>query len=494
MIRRRLLAPMVAALLVTPLLGASAGEPPGGWTQAKRIKRVSDDLGHDAVVVNDRAHVTFAGHLGDDPAEVRLYYGTNDTGGAKWDFEVVKTFVSPGEMRPSITLNGDVVFIAYQYQTEGQHAVEVATRTEGTWDFEMLAGPEAGGSVAARTPDVAVPDGGQPLVVFVDSQDAPCPGDADLFVSEYAGGEWSTPENVSANDSACRLHTAPALAGGPGGPHLVYWAEDPLDGETTLHYRSGALTNDTDETVDAGDSGATMELGVDVTADDTGTPHAAYLTDEPAVMYARWDADAWSTTPVLAGEGITVTGDPSIAISSNGPAVAFTEGVEAEGPDALLAEDTAEGWNLKDLNAEQGPNRAPVLASETGERLHAVLIRSPDRDSLMYLHEAPRAKVDFAVAGAEFRGGQAVDMSGDIDPATVREKVKIETQRYRNGGWRAYDIVRFRTRANGSFDYTHESFPGGFKYRSRLIWGDTIDHLDGRTVWDNFLVNKKRAH
>ena len=85
-------------------------------------------------------------------------------------------------------------------------------------------------------------------------------------------------------------------------------------------------------------------------------------------------------------------------------------------------------------------------------------------------------------------------MSGDLDPATVRERVKIETQKFKDGSWRAYDIVKLRTRANGSFDYTHDPFPGGRKYRSRLIWKDTIDHLDGRTVWENFQVDRKRAH
>lgn len=492
--QRRFLAPLVAALLVAPLGSVGAGEPPGGWTQAKRIKRVSDDLGHDAVVVNDRAHVAFAGHVGDDPNEVRLYYGTNAGEGAKWVFEVVKTFTSPGEMRPAIAVTGGVVHVVYQYQSNGQHVVEAATNTDGTWTFEVLAGPEGEAIASARTPDIAVPDGGVPTIVFVGAQAAPCPGDADLYVSEYAEGSWTAPENISANDSGCREHDSPALAGGAGGPHLVYRAVDAISGATSVHYRSGALTNDTDETVDDGGGGAIQDVGTDVIADLTGTPHVAYLTDVPAVMYARRDDGTWSSAEVLGGEGVTPSGPPSIAISGNGPAVAFVEGVEAEGNDALLAEDTTEGWITKDLNAEQEDNRDPVLASETGERLHAVFIRAVDRDSLMYMHEAPRAEVDFAVAGAEFRGGQDIDMSGDIDPATVRERVKIETQRFRDGAWRSFDMVRFRTRANGSFDYTHEGLPGGFKYRSRLIWGDTIDHLDGRTVWDNFQVNRKRAH
>lgn len=492
--QRRLLAPLVAALLVAPLGSVGAGEPPGGWTQAKRIKRVSDDLGHDAFVVNDRAHVAFAGHVGDDPNEVRLYYGTNAGEGAKWVFEVVKTFTSPGEMRPAIAVTGGVVHVVYQYQSNEQHVVEAATNTGGTWTAEVLAGPEGDAIASARTPDIAVPDGGVPTVVFVGAQAAPCPGDGDLYVSEYAEGSWTAPENVSANDSGCREHDSPALAGGAGGPHLVYRAVDPISGATSVHYRSGALTNDTDETVDPGDAGAIAELGVDVTSDDTGRPHAVYVTDEPAVMYAVRDADTWSTAPVLAGQGLTFTGDPSIAISSNGPAVAFTEVLEDGTSDALLGEDTTEGWNIKDLNREADSNRSPVIGPADGGRLHSVLIRATDRDSLMYLHEAPRAEVDFAVAGAEFRGGQDIDMSGDIDPATVREKVKIETQRFRDGAWGAFDMVRFRTRANGSFDYTHDGLPGGFKYRSRLIWGDTIDHLDGRTVWDNFQVNRKRAH
>ena len=508
MTQRRVPAPLVAALLVFSLLSASlvpagAGEPPGGWTKAVKVKSAANDMGHDGVVVNDRMHAVFAGHRGDEPDSATLWYGTNATNDASWTFEVVKELVSQKDLRPAIAVSPDgVVHLAYQHRTAaGEDVVEVASKNGDVWAFEVLAGPGGASIADARTPDIALQGTGAPLVVFVGAQQAPCTGNADLYVSELAGDTWIQPQNVSINDMNCRAHTFPALAGGAGSPHLVYRAVDDVSGETGVHYRSGSLTNATDETVDAVTGGAVLEFGVDVVADGTGSPHAVYLidtdSDEPGdtATYARRDAGTWSSNVVIGGEGgVNVFGDPSIAISNNGPAVAFREGVDAEGKDALLAEDTTEGWITKDLNSESQDNRDPVLASIAGERLHALLIREASSDVLLYMHEAPRAQTEFAVAGAEFRGGEEVDMSGDIDPATVRERVKIETQKFKDGSWRAYDLKKLRTRANGSFDYTHEPFPGGKKYRSRLIWGDTIDHLDGRTVWDNFLVERKRAH
>ena len=510
MTQRRVPASLVAALLVCSLLlgyslvrsaPAEAGEPPGGWTKAVKVRSADDDKGHDAVVVDDRMHAVFAGHRGEDPNAVTLWYGTNDTSGATWTFEVVKELVSLTDPRPAIAVDPQgVVHLAYHYRTpEAADVVEVASSSGDGWTFEMLAGPEGADIGEAGFPDIALQADGSPAVVFTGLQQSPCTGHDDLYLSELSGGGWTPPLNVSLNDDNCRQHTFPALAGGSGGLHLVYRAVDGVSGETGIHYRSGTLTNATDETVDEVAGGAV--LGVDVIADGAGTPHAVYLTDtdsdEPgdAAMYARRDAGTWTSEVVIGSEGgVNVFGDPSIAISSNGPAVAFTEGVEAEGPDALLAEDTAEGWNVKNLNSESQDNRDPVLASTPGQRLHALLLREASSDVLLYMHEAPRAQTEFAVAGAEFRGGEEVDMSGDIDPATVRERVKIETQKFKDGSWRAYDLKKLRTRTDGSFDYTHEPFPAGKRYRSRLIWGDTIDHLDGRTVWDNFLVERKRAH
>ena len=501
MTQRRVPAPLVAALLVFSLLPASlvpagAGEPPGGWTKAVKVKQVADDLGHDAVVVDDRAHAVFAGRVGEDPERATIFYGTNATPGASWSFEKVGEVSSVTGLRPAIALSPEgVVHIVYHYRAaDGIDRLDVANNADGTWTIAPLAGPGGADIELARFPDIAMRPDGSPAIVFTGAQQAPCTGESDLFLTEYSGTEWSQPTNVSAVDTNCREHTFPALAAGADGLHLAYRAVDPVTSEVGVHYRSGALTNATDETIDPVADGEVLEFGVDLILDGTGSPHVVYLANiagtGDSVWYAGRDAGQWTPGLVLGGGGEPITGDPSIAIGADGPAVGF-----AEGDSAFVGEDTTEGWNIKNLNVESTRNRDVVLASTPGNLLHAVLIRHrSDDDQLLYMHEAPRAQTEFAVAGAEFRGGEEVDMSGDIDPATVREQVKIETQKFKDGSWRAYDLKKLRTRANGSFDYTHEPFPAGKKYRSRLIWGDTIDHLDGRTVWDNFLVERKRAH
>lgn len=104
--------------------------------------------------------------------------------------------------------------------------------------------------------------------------------------------------------------------------------------------------------------------------------------------------------------------------------------------------------------------------------------------------EVPPADVTFSVEGRTFSGGEPVDMSGDVDPATVREVIRLETQVFRNDAWRAYDIQRTRTNRRGQFAYTHEAFPAGKRYRTRALWVETVDHQAGRTVWDGFTVER----
>ena len=105
--------------------------------------------------------------------------------------------------------------------------------------------------------------------------------------------------------------------------------------------------------------------------------------------------------------------------------------------------------------------------------------------------ELPRATVEFSVEGEEFAGGTPVDMSGRIQPATVRERVRLETQQFRNGAWRAYDVRSTMTTRRGRFAYTHDAFPGGRRYRTRAKWAETVDHLAGRTPRNVILVRPK---
>lgn len=105
--------------------------------------------------------------------------------------------------------------------------------------------------------------------------------------------------------------------------------------------------------------------------------------------------------------------------------------------------------------------------------------------------ELPAAQVSFSVEGQEFLGGQAVSMSGRIQPSTVREVIRLETQVFRNDTWQAYDVQRTRTTRRGRFSYTHEAFPAGKRYRTRALWRETVDHLAGKTVWDSFRVQRR---
>lgn len=105
--------------------------------------------------------------------------------------------------------------------------------------------------------------------------------------------------------------------------------------------------------------------------------------------------------------------------------------------------------------------------------------------------ELPPAQVTFSVEGQEFLGGQSVTMSGRVQPSTVREVIRLETQVFRNDTWQAYDMQRTSTTRRGRFSHIHEAFPAGKRYRTRALWSETVDHLAGRTVWDSFRVQRR---
>lgn len=105
--------------------------------------------------------------------------------------------------------------------------------------------------------------------------------------------------------------------------------------------------------------------------------------------------------------------------------------------------------------------------------------------------ELPDATMNFSVEGQTFLGGQRVDMSGRIQPATEPEVIRLETQVFRNDTWQAYDIKRTRTSRRGRFSFTHDAFPAGKRYRTRALWRETVDHHAGKTVWDSFRVTKR---
>lgn len=98
------------------------------------------------------------------------------------------------------------------------------------------------------------------------------------------------------------------------------------------------------------------------------------------------------------------------------------------------------------------------------------------------------------IAGTSFEGGQPVDMRGNFTtPTTQSETVRLVSQVRKNGEWQPYDVQRDRTNVDGEFSYRHEAFPAGHRYRTRVKWAETPDHLAGGTRWDVFAV-ERRTH
>ena len=108
---------------------------------------------------------------------------------------------------------------------------------------------------------------------------------------------------------------------------------------------------------------------------------------------------------------------------------------------------------------------------------------------------AEPAEMDFnIIAGSSFEGGQPVDMEGNFTTRTTQsETVRLVSQVRKDGEWLPYDVKRDRTNIRGEFSYRHEAFPAGRRYRTRVKWAETPDHLAGGTRWDVFAV-ERRTH
>ena len=85
-------------------------------------------------------------------------------------------------------------------------------------------------------------------------------------------------------------------------------------------------------------------------------------------------------------------------------------------------------------------------------------------------------------------------MKGDIDPATVPERVVVHTQRLRGSRWVLVDKKTTRSNARGEWSFKHAPLPRGATYRARAEVDDTVDHRAGMNPWVRFEVAGRRNH
>ena len=511
---------LLSGLLFPALV--NAGTPPVGWTRAALVHTFDqhDGDGSDLVTFNGRAYAAVAG---DEQGFARLYFATNDNATGVFRKEKVDEHPAATEYRSvsiSVAPNGDV-YIGYEADPDvGESDVMLATDAGGSWTSVEIPSTSASGPIESpEFPDIAARSDGSVAMVFQAHQHAPCTGTGDVFLTTFTNGSFSTPTDVTLGNEGpgnrCVLNTFPAIAAAGDTLHMAYrWVSDTTGG-IQLHYRSGTLTNSTDETIDA--AATTIpgfeirEFGHDIVVDSVGVPHVAYVTANGdnssfSTRYATKSGTAWVLEEVQrVSEGRSVRG-PSVAVAVSQAAVAYTLDGADDDPggsfqaQAFIAKSGAPGepWSIANLNRGNVDDFDPEIAAAQG-RFHAMYLEENGLGSLpfsfVYNHEAPKPVIDFNLTGGKlFEGGQPVPMKGDIDPATVPEKVIINTQRYRGGKWIKVDKRRTRSNARGEWKLRHAALPTGARYRARAEVGDTVDHRAGKNPWVNFLVAARRNH
>lgn len=505
---------VVAAVTLALLVPGSgqAGTPPPGWTHPKLVHNFAqfDGDGWDLVTFNQRAYAALG--VPEDGVR-RLYFKTNDTATGTFRSERVAEF--PGDtivktVSIGVAPNGNV-YIAYGLDPSvGPRSVFVATNASGSWVSTPVPATGDQGAISEPAfPDLAIQGDGTVAVVFQADRQA-CQGSlgfGDILLTRFANGTFTTPTNLTLNNSdgtRCVFNTFPALAASGNTLHLAYrWVSGTGPG-VQLHYRTGSLLNATDETVDA--TAASIEgyeineFGIDIVADAAGVPHIGYTTmndvaaSSLSMRYATKPGGTWTLEEVR--QATSRVRGPSVAIAVDQAAVAY--GV---GGDVFVATRGTAGapWVNHDLNASTSQNFDPQIAAAAG-RFHALFLEvngplGAEPASYVYNHEAPKPVIDFNLTGGKlFRGGQAVPMKGDINPATVREKVVINTQQFRRGKWTDFDKKTTTSTATGAWELRHAALPTGFDYRARAEVGDTVDHRAGKNPWVKFEVAGRRNH
>jgi hypothetical protein len=203
---------------------------------------------------------------------------------------------------------------------------------------------------------------------------------------------------------------------------------------------------------------------------------------------------------VTAGPAIRL---PSIAVKQSTPGVAYSVASSGGGgsfqAQAFYGTRSGPGsWTVRNLNAGDEDDFEPQIGAAAGN-FHVVFLETSGPPatpySYVYQHEAPRPSIEFNLTGgATFSGGEAVPMRGDIDPATVRETVVINTQRLKGSRWVRVDKKRTRSNAQGEWSFRHAALPVGATYRARAEVGDTVDHRAGKNPWVKFEVVGRRNH
>ncbi|MGH2808899.1 MAG: hypothetical protein ACRDKT_16665 [Actinomycetota bacterium] len=515
-----LLIALVAALV--PAGSVTAGTPAPGWIRAQLVHSFTqhDDDGWDLVTFNNRAYVAVAGQ---EDGFRRLYLKTNDTATGTFRSERVAEFPGDTVVRTvsiGVAPNGDV-YIAYSLDPNvGPPATFLATDASSSWvSIPVPTTGDSGAIAAPEHPDLAILSDGSVAVAFQATQQSPCTGTGDIFVTTFSAGAFSTPTNVThgnTDGTLCVFNTYPALAASGTTLHLAYrWVSNTGAG-VQLHYRSGSLLNSTDETVDATattiDGYSIREFGIDMVVDNDGIPHIGYVTENDtnvtsvSTRYATKSGTTWTLEEVQrVTEGRAVSG-PSVSVAVDQAAVAYT--VDGAGDDpggstqsqAFIAKRAGAGqpWAIDNLNRGSVDDVDPEIAAAAG-RFHALFLEinglGANPFSHVYQHEAPRPTIEFNLTGGKtFRGGEPVPMRGDIDPATVRERVVINTQRKKGARWVNVDKKRVRSNADGEWSFRHPALPTGRTYRARAEVRDTVDHRAGKNPWVRFEVQARRNH
>jgi hypothetical protein len=507
----RIRAITVSAALLLALVPATwgrAGTAAPGWTHPDLVHSFGqfDADTWDLITFNQRAYAALSVT---ENSMRRLYFKTNDTATAAFRSERVAEFPA-STVVDTVSIGvapGGNVYIAYSIDPNvGDPSTFVATDASGSWVSVPVPSTGDRGAISGpRYPDLAIQSDGTVAVAFQTQKQAPCTGDGDIFVTTFAGGAFSTPTNVTHNNTdgtLCVFNTFPSLAASGTTLHLAYRWVSSTGAGVQLHYRSGTLLNATDEVVDATSTSVSgygiEQFGIDLVADAGGVPHIGYATANDgnassfSMRYAVKPATTWTMEEVQEVTG-RVRG-PSVAVAVDQAAVAY--GV---GSDAFVAKRGASTWLVADLHTGNSQSFDPDIAAAAG-RFHALFVEinghvGAQSAAYLYQHEAPKPSVEFNLTGGKtFEGGEPVRMHGDIDPATVPERVVVHTQRLKGSRWIRVDLKRTRTNARGEWSFRHEALPAGRTYRARAEVGDTIDHRAGKNPWVRFEVLGRRNH
>lgn len=284
----------------------------GSWTHPIDLTDAISPAGQDAdypqVAMSDNgtALVVWYQNNGSNPQIYKSEY-RNGSWTHPTDLTDSISLIGNDAIDPQVAMDssGNAI-IVWRQRTGAYFSILKSEYRSGSWTHPADINEKIdAGFFSANSPDVAMDNNGNALIVW-DQNDATTDGNAQIYVSEYRDGSWTHPDDASDNISPDGTDAlSPLVAMGDGGDAIIHWKQK--DGTDTdqrfvSQYTGGIWTHPTDLSDNISIDGQKATKG-SIAIDDNGEAVATwsdYFGGSPmnGLYFGEYRGGTWSLPSV----------------------------------------------------------------------------------------------------------------------------------------------------------------------------------------------------